>query len=61
MLDVKTALKCVINTIILSVTQVSGLKEGASYILRVQAKNIAGVGGPSKATDPVVAQTRPGK
>ncbi|MCJ8731774.1 hypothetical protein PDJAM_G00203360 [Pangasius djambal] len=40
--------------------QISGLKEGASYILRVTAKNIAGVGEPSKATDPIVAQTRPG-
>lgn len=53
--------KCVINTINLSVTQISGLKEGASYMLRVHAKNLAGVGGPSEATDPVFAQTRPGK
>ncbi|TSK82173.1 Myomesin-1 [Bagarius yarrelli] len=40
--------------------QISGLKEGASYTLRVYAKNIAGVGGPSETTPPVVAQTRPG-
>ncbi|KAF7706154.1 myomesin 1a (skelemin) isoform X1 [Silurus meridionalis] len=40
--------------------QISGLKEGASYTLRVYAKNIAGVGGPSKATDPIIAQTRSG-
>lgn len=52
---------CVINTRNLSVTQISGLKEGASYTLRVHAKNIAGVGGPSEATAPVITQTRPGK
>lgn len=57
----KVVMTCVINTINLSVTQISGLKEGASYTLRVHAKNIAGVGGPSEATAPVIAQTRPGK
>ena len=43
-----------------SVTQICGLKEGASYQLRVHAKNIVGVGGPSQTLGPVVAQTRTG-
>uniref|UniRef100_A0A4W4F294 Myomesin 1a (skelemin) n=1 Tax=Electrophorus electricus TaxID=8005 RepID=A0A4W4F294_ELEEL len=45
---------------ILSLTQITGLKEGKSYMLRVHAKNVVGVGGPSKTSDPIVAQTRPG-
>ncbi|XP_062850023.1 myomesin 1a (skelemin) [Trichomycterus rosablanca] len=40
--------------------QISGLKEGVSYLLRVHAKNISGVGGPSKSTEPILTQTRPG-
>ncbi|KAI7809716.1 myomesin 1a (skelemin) isoform X1 [Triplophysa rosa] len=40
--------------------KVTGLQEGVSYRLRVHAKNLAGVGGPSKSTDAVLAQTRPG-
>ncbi|XP_066537740.1 myomesin 1a (skelemin) [Hoplias malabaricus] len=40
--------------------KISGLKEGASYQLCVYAKNVVGVGGPSKVLGPIVAQTRPG-
>uniref|UniRef100_A0A4W4F199 Myomesin 1a (skelemin) n=1 Tax=Electrophorus electricus TaxID=8005 RepID=A0A4W4F199_ELEEL len=40
--------------------KITGLKEGKSYMLRVHAKNVVGVGGPSKTSDPIVAQTRPG-
>uniref|UniRef100_A0AAR2M0I5 Myomesin 1a (skelemin) n=1 Tax=Pygocentrus nattereri TaxID=42514 RepID=A0AAR2M0I5_PYGNA len=40
--------------------KICGLKEGVSYQLRVHAKNIVGVGGPSQTLGPVVAQTRPG-
>ncbi|XP_076840855.1 myomesin 1a (skelemin) [Brachyhypopomus gauderio] len=40
--------------------KITGLKEGVSYLLRVHAKNIVGVGGPSKTSGPVIAQTRPG-
>ncbi|XP_072544220.1 myomesin 1a (skelemin) isoform X1 [Salminus brasiliensis] len=40
--------------------KITGLKEGASYQLCVFAKNVVGVGGPSKPLGPVVAQTRPG-
>ncbi|KAK3567501.1 hypothetical protein QTP86_019952 [Hemibagrus guttatus] len=50
---------CLIGKYLL-INSISGLKEGASYTLRVHAKNIAGVGGPSEATAPVIAQTRPG-
>ncbi|XP_065132547.1 myomesin 1a (skelemin) isoform X2 [Paramisgurnus dabryanus] len=40
--------------------KVTGLQEGVAYKLRVHAKNIAGVGGPSESTDAILAQTRPG-
>ncbi|RXN05773.1 M- striated muscle-like isoform X2 [Labeo rohita] len=40
--------------------KVTGLQEGVSYKLRVHAKNLAGVGGPSKSTDAILAVTRPG-
>uniref|UniRef100_A0A8B9LM88 Myomesin 1a (skelemin) n=1 Tax=Astyanax mexicanus TaxID=7994 RepID=A0A8B9LM88_ASTMX len=40
--------------------KISGLKEGTSYQLCVFAKNVVGVGGPSKSLGPVVAETRPG-
>ncbi|XP_051990095.1 myomesin 1a (skelemin) [Xyrauchen texanus] len=40
--------------------KVSSLQEGISYRLRVHAKNVAGVGGPSKATNAILAQTCPG-
>uniref|UniRef100_A0A8C2CNE7 Myomesin 1a (skelemin) n=1 Tax=Cyprinus carpio TaxID=7962 RepID=A0A8C2CNE7_CYPCA len=40
--------------------KVTGLQEGVSYRLRIHAKNVAGVGGPSKETDAILAETRPG-
>lgn len=45
----------------LCVIKVSGLQEGISYRLRIHAKNLAGVGVPSKATDAILAETRPGE
>ncbi|KAM6978017.1 myomesin-1 [Aplochiton taeniatus] len=36
------------------------LKEGESYVFRVRAQNKAGVGKASEATEPVLAQTKPG-
>uniref|UniRef100_A0A673JYX7 M-protein, striated muscle-like n=1 Tax=Sinocyclocheilus rhinocerous TaxID=307959 RepID=A0A673JYX7_9TELE len=40
--------------------KLTGLQEGVSYRLRIHAKNVAGVGGPSKETDAILAETRPG-
>uniref|UniRef100_A0A672MUH4 M-protein, striated muscle-like n=1 Tax=Sinocyclocheilus grahami TaxID=75366 RepID=A0A672MUH4_SINGR len=40
--------------------KLTGLQEGVSYRLRIHAKNVAGVGGPSKKTDAILAETRPG-
>lgn len=41
--------------------QVTGLKTGMSYVFRVRAQNIAGVGKASPVLGPIVAQTRPGE
>uniref|UniRef100_A0A3Q1H3W1 Uncharacterized protein n=1 Tax=Anabas testudineus TaxID=64144 RepID=A0A3Q1H3W1_ANATE len=40
--------------------KVTGLKAGTSYVFRVRAQNIAGVGKPSATLGPILAQTRPG-
>ncbi|XP_023694659.2 myomesin-1 isoform X1 [Paramormyrops kingsleyae] len=40
--------------------KIKELKEGVSYVYRVRAQNKAGVGKASQATEPILAQTRPG-
>ncbi|XP_042354004.1 myomesin 1a (skelemin) isoform X2 [Plectropomus leopardus] len=40
--------------------KVTGLKAGTSYVFRVRAQNLAGVGKPSAFLGPILAQTRPG-
>ncbi|XP_056248188.1 myomesin 1a (skelemin) isoform X2 [Seriola aureovittata] len=40
--------------------KVTGLKPGTSYVFRVRAQNLAGVGKTSAVLGPVLAQTRPG-
>ncbi|TMS09360.1 Myomesin-1 [Larimichthys crocea] len=40
--------------------KVTGLKAGTSYVFRVRAQNLAGVGKPSAVLGPILAQTRPG-
>ncbi|XP_076003393.1 myomesin 1a (skelemin) [Genypterus blacodes] len=40
--------------------KVTGLKAGSSYVFRLRAQNLAGVGKPSAPLGPIVAQTRPG-
>lgn len=40
--------------------QVSGLEEGETYVFRVRAVNVCGVGKPSQVSDPVCAKALPG-
>ncbi|KAJ8378855.1 hypothetical protein AAFF_G00233570 [Aldrovandia affinis] len=40
--------------------KIEGLKDGVSYVVRVCAQNLAGVGLPAQLNDSVLAQTRPG-
>ncbi|KAM3842261.1 myomesin 1a (skelemin) [Diretmus argenteus] len=40
--------------------KVTGLKAGTSYLFRLRAQNLAGVGKPSAVLGPILAQTRPG-
>ncbi|XP_029930326.1 myomesin 1a (skelemin) [Myripristis murdjan] len=40
--------------------KVTSLKAGASYVFRLRAQNLAGVGKPSAVLGPILAQTRPG-
>ncbi|XP_062850088.1 myomesin-1 isoform X2 [Trichomycterus rosablanca] len=40
--------------------KIKDLKEGVSYVFRVRAQNKAGVGKASEATEPVLAETKPG-
>ncbi|XP_031149843.1 myomesin 1a (skelemin) isoform X1 [Sander lucioperca] len=40
--------------------KVTGLKAGTSYVFRVRAQNLAGVGKPSAVLGPILAQTHPG-
>ncbi|CAG5896539.1 unnamed protein product [Menidia menidia] len=40
--------------------KVTGMKAGTSYVFRLRAQNLAGVGKPSAVLGPILAQTRPG-
>ncbi|XP_077415653.1 myomesin 1a (skelemin) isoform X2 [Vanacampus margaritifer] len=40
--------------------KVSGLQDATSYVFRVRAQNLAGVGDPSAVLGPILAETRPG-
>ncbi|KAM4557209.1 myomesin 1a (skelemin) isoform 1-T1 [Fundulus diaphanus] len=40
--------------------KVTGLAAGTSYVFRVRAQNLVGVGNPSANVGPILAQTRPG-
>ncbi|XP_054888736.1 myomesin 1a (skelemin) isoform X3 [Poeciliopsis prolifica] len=40
--------------------KVTGLTAGTSYVFRVRAQNLVGVGKPSQELGPILAQTRPG-
>ncbi|KAM9845322.1 myomesin 1a (skelemin) [Aulostomus maculatus] len=40
--------------------KVTGLKAATAYVFRVRAKNLVGVGNPSAALGPILAETRPG-
>ncbi|XP_031418958.1 myomesin 1a (skelemin) isoform X2 [Clupea harengus] len=53
--------KCVHDrSIKLKYKKITGLKAGTAYHLRVSARNVVGVGKPTKGLGPVVAETRPG-
>ncbi|XP_048113539.1 myomesin 1a (skelemin) isoform X1 [Alosa alosa] len=56
-----TSWKCVHErSIQLKYRKITGLKPGTAYHLRISARNVVGVGKPSKAIGPIVAETRPG-
>ena len=59
-LDVK---QCPLLTvsILYVLIQVTGLKAGTSYVFRVRAQNLVGVGKHSAVLGPILAHTRPGE